>query len=399
MKNLFKYLGTFLLLFLFSTVSTFAQWAGPDQKIARNNDNSQTVTLSVLQIDPNACYSWTGLHIQGDANQPSVTANPQDSIQTYVCKRISQNGVDEDEVIVSMLDSIVIVSVKAKKNCYLPGDEITTDQFTIVTDPVGYENQVTVQPSIMTANNAGSAKENVELTFTLSAFGHTSTKKTNVVCVNNDLEANVSIDLRFQILAKKIQTFRNCTTLLNNLAQKGMATGKFPGMQRKQPTISGNFSAPTVGFHFACCNNKDIALANIQWNGFSVSAGFETFFPFYIPAVLGLNIYISLGVSIWANLGLVNVDISLEQGCSSAEIGVAAGATVSGNVGVSYINPNILSAQMGLEGAASTTWKWDVLNGKWNNEPLAFKINLVGKITVISFVVFSGSKTLAEFVL
>ena len=297
-----------------------------------------------------------------------------------------------------MRDSIAIVSVKAKKNCYSAGDAITTDQFDIVTDPKGYENQVTVQPTVAT-NNAGLPKEQVELTFSLTALGKTSKKTTEVSVVNSDLEASVSLDPRFGTLQKKLESFRNCSTLMNNLAKKGLATGKFPGMKRKVPDIGGSFTTPSFGFNFSCCNDKEIALAHFVWNGFNIHAGIETYFPFFIPAVPGLNIYVSLEVSMWANLGMVDIDVSLEEGCSTVDIGIGAGVEATGSVGVSYINPKILGAQLGIQGQASGAWKWHILTGEVKPDPIKLQVNLVGKITFISMEVASGSWTLGEMVL
>ena len=41
-----------------------AQFAGPDKHVARNVDNSQTVTLGVADASTDACYIWTGSHIE-----------------------------------------------------------------------------------------------------------------------------------------------------------------------------------------------------------------------------------------------------------------------------------------------------------------------------------------------
>ena len=83
-----------------------AQFAGPDKHVARNVDNSQTVTLGVADASTDACYIWTGSHIEGNPNQAVITANPRSEAERYQVKRISKNGVEEDEVWVFVEDSI-----------------------------------------------------------------------------------------------------------------------------------------------------------------------------------------------------------------------------------------------------------------------------------------------------
>ena len=118
---------TLVGLMLGVTWGVFAQWGGPDQEILRNPQNSQMVTLSVLDASPNVCYIWSGRNIQGDNKQPSVQANPIDSVSRYHVQRIGPMGVEEDEVVVRLLDSVKIVSVEPIKNCYQNNDPILMD--------------------------------------------------------------------------------------------------------------------------------------------------------------------------------------------------------------------------------------------------------------------------------
>ena len=71
---------------LMPVMTVRAQWAGEDKMILRTENNDQTVTLSVINPDPNACYKWTGPNILTDASRPTITANPQERISsTAVC--------------------------------------------------------------------------------------------------------------------------------------------------------------------------------------------------------------------------------------------------------------------------------------------------------------------------
>ena len=131
-----------------------AQFAGPDKRIVREPHNRQTTTLGEPDASADACYIWTGPHIVGNANQPVITVNPIDTLEVYQVKRISKNGVEEDQAEVHVEDSVIIKYVIAKYQCYNHGEEISTSQFDITTEPKGYENLVTVSPSVAN-NNAG----------------------------------------------------------------------------------------------------------------------------------------------------------------------------------------------------------------------------------------------------
>ena len=145
-----------------------AQFAGPDKRIVREPHNRQTTTLGEPDASADACYIWTGPHIVGNANQPVITVNPIDTLEVYQVKRISKNGVEEDQAEVHVEDSVIIKYVIAKYQCYNHGEEISTSQFDITTEPKGYENLVTVSPSVANNNAGFSIENNVPVTFTLS---------------------------------------------------------------------------------------------------------------------------------------------------------------------------------------------------------------------------------------
>lgn len=380
----------FLVLML-GAVTASAQWAGKDQEVFRNNDNSQTVTLSVTSANPKACYKWTGPNIQGDPNQPSVTAKPQQAQQTYVCQRISAEGVEEDEVIVKVFDSVQIVSVTPKKRCYSAGDGVVTSDFNIVTEPKGYENQVTASPSsvggIFTGVQNNDGSYNVELTFSLTVNNHTSTKKTNVVVIDPDmgLSPSVGIDIySFVQTCRKINELETEMTTLANKMKEATEAGNSALKQcveLKPPHFY--FGEFQVGeWRWMCCNDTRTQLVPISWGGMSAECGIAITVPFPIAAIPGLAFYLTAESK--TNVGLTGCTFNMShmKECSNVELTLGITSTVSGAAGICFMSPSILSAQLGIEGQGSSSIIWKVTEGKVVWRPLLLTGSVTGQILV-----------------
>ena len=380
----------FLVLML-GTVTASAQWAGKDQEVFRNNDNSQTVTLSVTSANPKACYKWTGPNIQGDPNQPSVTAKPQQAQQTYVCQRISAEGVEEDEVIVKVFDSVQIVSVTPKKRCYSAGDGVVTSDFNIVTEPKGYENQVTASPSSVggiytgVENNDGSY--NVELTFSLTVNNHTSTKKTNVVVIDPDMGLSPSVGIDIGSFVQTCRKINELETEMTTLANKMKAATEAGNSALKQCVelkpphfYFGEFQ---VGeWRWMCCNDTRTQLVPISWGGMSAECGIAITVPFPIAAIPGLAFYLTAESK--TNVGLTGCTFNMSRmkECSNVELTLGVTSTVSGAAGICFMSPSILSAQLGIEGQGSSSIIWKVTEGKVVWRPLLLTGSVTGQILV-----------------
>ena len=406
MKNPIKFLVSIVFMLVISTVTVFAQWAGPDQTIIRNQSMTQIVTLSVVSADPNACYQWTGPNIAGDANQPTVMATPEDSVQTYICKRYDQMGVAEDDVIVRIKDSVTIVSVKPLQECYELGGAVTTDQFEIVTDPVGYENQVTVQPTTIQDNGlfvGGNGKANVDLTFSLTVNGNTSTKHQNVTAINPDQEVSVSVEVNVHEFCLNIYKFENTLKEYADITEKvkkadGLAK-LGAGFSKDGPNV--HLGGITLNsFKYKCCNNKVGWVLPFSWSGGWVDFGVNITFPFPIAAIPGVSFYLQAYANAKLSVGPYNVELSRELACASYQLPVTLTGTVGGAAGVCFLAPSVLSAQLAVEGEASIGLtatvipKMDIIKN-----PLTLKASVVGKVTAMGLYTSQVSWTFAEWVL
>ena len=205
-----NYIIKFLVLLLFAATGqeAFAQWAGPDQEILSNDDNTQTVTLSVVDYDPQACYEWTGPNIQGDSHQPTITANPQNETQTYICTRTGRMGVDQDAVVVYVYAEVEIVAVSPKKDCFEPGDFINETDFEIHTTPSQYSSLVRVSPLIIPTTflaDASFSGQSIELTFYYEnpSINYRTEKVIPVHVIDKNANFSLEVDPRFGTLKRK----------------------------------------------------------------------------------------------------------------------------------------------------------------------------------------------------
>lgn len=385
--------GIMLLLLLCGTLSAAAQWAGPDQEVLRNDDNSQTVTLSVLNPQPNACYVWTGDNIQGDNKLPTITANPQAETCLYRCKCISALGVDEDEVSVKVLDSIQIVSVEPIKECFQDGDDVNTTQFKIVTKPEGHESEVTLTP-IRAYASLGNDK--MEVTFSLNHNGHTSTATANVDVINAtekfDMNHSTSAKRLYElikagkVLADKAATF---STKLNTLTKLFEASPCQPDWD-----LTWNLTAP-FAFTNACCDDKTAEVLQFRLSsGCDLSGGLDCAFPFAgIPYVASANVVI--GVNLGVGISPCYIQMGWETPCFEAVIPVNLYFNLSGGVGISLLSPNVLSADIRLQGGLSKQVQWNI--GKeiqWGNTKVS--VAFVGQVKTLGLFTESVSYTFWE---
>lgn len=379
--------------------SAFAQWAGKDQEIFRSPNNSQTVTLSVTNASPKACYKWTGPNIQGDANQPSVTANPQQPQQSYVCQRISAEGVEEDEVIVKVFDSVQIVSVTPKKKCYAMGDDVVTSDFDIVTEPTGYENQVTVTPAFLGGaslsytnslqNSDGTLKS--ILTFSLTVNNHTSTKKAEIVVIDPDMGLSPSLGCDIQTFVKNCKKIEELekeveTTVKNMKKSVEAGNSALAGCVSLSPPEFSCGSFDISLFKWQCCNGVRSQVVPITWGGLTCQAGVSITVPFPIAALPGISFYLNAESKV--NVGLTGCSfvLSHNKDCANTELTLGITATISGSAGICALSPSIISAQLGLEGQGSSSILWNVTNKTIKWRPLLLTGSVVGKATCIGLI-------------
>ena len=375
------------------TWGVFAQWGGPDQEILRNPQNSQMVTLSVLDASPNVCYIWSGRNIQGDNKQPSVQANPIDSVSRYHVQRIGPMGVEEDEVVVRLLDSVKIVSVEPIKNCYQNNDPILMENFKVVTEPTGYENQVTVSPVVAHGDGSGDEVGKMELTFSLTAGTTTTTKKAEIDVVNP--EGNWSMGMSTS--AKELyKVLKEGGPLLSKgkLIEQALITMLSFTPCKPDWDLSWDFNLPFSAKR-VCCNDRTTEVLELRLlYPISLSGGVDCIFPFAgVPYIASANIVLGIGGSI--GVGPVTAQLAWESECFDASIPVSIGFNVSGGLGIMALSPSVLTVDVRIVGGFDKTITWKLRSGiDWGENKLSVKI--VGTAKELSLFTQTISYTLCE---
>lgn len=402
MKKSLKILiaAAMVLCFQFSALSSArAQFAGEDKKVAREPGNTQKVSIGTPDAANDVCYMWTGPHIDGNANQAVVTVNPHDTLETYMVKRISKNGIEEDEVKVRVEDSIAIVSVKAKYKCYNHGDNISPSQFEIETEPAGYESLVTVSPTTAT-NSAGLGIENnCPLTFTLNHNGHTSTKTLTTTVYNSDLVS--PLDLMgnsistIYMMVKNMKTFQEIWDNLESVANIVNYLTEASPCGWKNPKPQDNVEWVKVTPKMLCCGHVPAYALQIQFAKLSYGNSFGCRFPFYgIPYVASADIVFNLSAEIFA--GPVTGIISTNDSCGQVCIPVGVTLAVNGGVGVSVGGGKILAADLLLQGATTAQAQWCPI-GANNSLSVGITFSVVGSVTALGMIEHTIEYPLATY--
>ena len=371
-----------------------AQFAGPDKKIARETNNRQTTTLGEPDASADVCYIWTGPHIVGNANQAVITVNPQDTMEVYNVKRISKDGVEEDQAKVRVEDSVIIKSVYAKYLCYNHGEEITTSQFGITTEPEGYESLVTVSPSVANNNFGWSGECNVPVTFTLTKNGHTSTMVKNICVFNSDLTTSQNLGqglsnirrmlLSMSLVNDALEDVKKCTRPLK-VIRNSPCRWSDTANHSSGPEASG---ALDITPKFLCCSDHTLAPAlQIKFGQLSKGASFGCRVPLYgVPYVATLDFVFNISGSVF--VGPVDGILSVNTECAQLCFPFGASIAINGGVGGSIAGGDVLTVDALVQASASATASWCPIGPK-NNLKLAATVSLVGNVTMCSFVKYS----------
>ena len=371
-----------------------AQFAGPDKRIVREPHNRQTTTLGEPDASADACYIWTGPHIVGNANQPVITVNPIDTLEVYQVKRISKNGVEEDQAEVHVEDSVIIKYVFAKYQCYNHGEEISTSQFDITTEPKGYENLVTVSPSVANNNAGFSIENNVPVTFTLTKNGHTSTMVKNITVFNSDLTISQNLGQGLSNIRRLLMSF----TLVNNALEDLKKCTRPLDFIKRAPcrwsdTANHQSGAEASGAlditpKLLCCGDHRMAPAlQIKFGQLSKGASFGCRVPLYgVPYVATLDFVFNISGSVF--VGPVDGILSTNTECAQLCFPFGATVSINGGVGGSVLGGDILKLDALVQASASATASWCPIGPK-NNLKLSANLSLVGYVEMCSFVKYS----------
>ena len=377
-----------------------AQFAGPDKHVVREVDNTQTTTVGTPDGSADVCYIWTSEeagHIVGNANQPVITVRPTQEAEYFRVKRISQNGIEEDEVWVFVEDSAEIRTVKAKYGCYNHGDNITVDQFDITTYPEGYENLVTVSPAVA-QNSAGSSGEDVELTFTLMKDGHRSTKKINVKVINSDLTPTQSLPAELLSARTRMEQMGKIKEALNNIkstTSKMKFITEMPGSPcswSDDPHDDASHALAITPKRLCCSDHTANWALQIQFGQLSYGTSWGCRVPFYgIPHIASADLVCNFGASV--SVGPIDGVLALNSSCNQLCIPVTLNVYLNGGVGVA-LGGKVLTADLLLQGSGSAQASWCPY-GTPSNIKFSATLSVLGQVKLASLITYSIEKPIA----
>ena len=386
-----------LLLLAFAWGAQAQQFAGPDKHVVREVDNSQQTTVGVPDGTADVCYIWTAEysgHIVGSANQPVITVNPTHDAEYFNVKRISQNGVEEDQVWVFVEDSAEIRFVKAKYGCYNHGDAINTSQFEIETYPEGHEGEVTVSPAVA-QNSNGWSNDDVELTFTLMKDGHKSEKKINVKVINSDLTATQGLPAELLNAETRLKSMDKAREALNGLKStteqmqflKMVSTCGWEDGPAAQASAAVSVTPKKL-----CCSDHTASWAlQVQFGQLTWGASFGCRVPFYgIPHVASADLVCNFGGSV--AVGPIDGILALNTSCMQLCIPVTISLFLNGGVGVA-LGGKLLTADLLLQGSVMEQASWCI--GTANNIKIGATLSVIGVVKLASLVSYSIEKPIA----
>lgn len=372
-----------------------AHFAGEDKKVVHLNDNSQQVEIGLPDSDPTHCYEWSGPNILTDPHQPVITVNPPDPTNVYTVVRHSTCGPETDEVVVSSVDTVSLVSVTPLRECYNDGDSVHLSDFDIVTDPPGYGSLVTVSPQVV-YNVLWTdllPEKPIELTFSLRYGGHTSTKKATVDVYNEGFTVSAGSSVHLRNIQKALEN-------LAKLVEKGKDITKVLSKNKASPCTPGFDAAlnlPSVRFFRACCNGNAVQGFTLSGISFAPTISMDCYFPLPGCSVRGLGGFnVHFGLAAGATVGPISY--TYKGDCSNLTAAlIGAFVQVSGGVEFEFLDRDILSAQLDLVGKGSTSVNWTVGEGiDWGG--LTVDLSVAGSVTFLSLFTKSVSAPLGQHV-
>ena len=203
MKTTYKPIALMLLILTGWYCPLRAQFAGPDKTVPRV-DGQQRVLIGMPDNNPQVCYQWVGDNILSDNEKPQIYVNPVDSVTIYNVKRISKNGIEEDQVKVFITDVIKIDSIVPLHSCWRQGASVSISDFAIYTTPAGLSQQVRIARGSTTAKGRALTAE-TDTTITLEALVNnqvTDQKSVSIHVVNNQVMIDNTTNAQLAMLSE-----------------------------------------------------------------------------------------------------------------------------------------------------------------------------------------------------
>lgn len=149
MNRFIKIFLLFVVTLLTTNMAHAQSIAGDDKHIPFKVDENN----NLIEVDPvnltaksgagNCCFEWStgdGV-ILSDPEQQSITVKPVYPHSTFTVKRTCSDGVVSGSVTV-YYDDFTIISITPKYECYPAGEQVQVSDYTIVTDPAGFQDHV-----------------------------------------------------------------------------------------------------------------------------------------------------------------------------------------------------------------------------------------------------------------
>lgn len=382
-----------LLLGLLSLISLRAQNHFHDGVIyvLRNEWNDQTVTLSFENPIPDACYKWEGYHINGEGTTPTITANPQGEsllYDKYTCQCFTGDAVITQEFNVKVIDTVQIFVTP--RTCLQRGQDLSLEDFEIRVFPDAYKDLVDFFPRKIpdVGLSGGVGVGYLDLTFFLDVDDRRFEKTTRIEYidpnhVSNDVAGiNANNILETIKKVKKLKIIDGANTVLerlNTMLGKTPDVGISP-LKIKKPVF--NFGELSIsGGKYQCCNNNKVGLVPIVWDGVSIVIGADGTFTWPTP-VPGLLALMKAAIGASFTIGRVELDYSSDFECFSASVGMSLNATTSFGIGVSIMNPDIISAYVSAEGNVSVMGSLSIPQMELSNPDLILTVKLKATVEV-----------------
>lgn len=363
MKNAYRHLLAILWLTLAIGNAAAQNFAGPDTVILRPvGVDIPTLRIgSVALNDAKYCYTWrclTNETFSYTSTESSLEVYLPDKINTFRGTRVTEIGVQEDDVTIVVEDSVLIVSVTPKRGCYGGNEPISREEFDIVTYPEGYGHLAGYIP-LVTPMEEG----DLDIDFILEYDGHSDMETATVpVFIDEGDESGLGDDggyhtvpiLSFFSFLEKIN---NAITAMDALMDIKKTIDKLPIPDNSKPfdfNLTTNFGMPKTKITKECCNSVPIVNEQTQIDLYACASGS---FRWRFGPWWGCYLGVMGAVEFTASVEHAYIKLSEEANpCNSPSCPITVGLDLRIGGEVDLLDPSVLSFEVYGFGNVSHTW-------------------------------------------